>query len=415
MVGSNGGGSFVIIYLLCSLLIVVPILVSEILIGRSGGGSPVNAVTQLCKRHQLPAWWKVIGWFGIIAATTILSYYSVIAGWIVGYTYLATVGELNVLSVAESSRIFEDLISEPYTVILLHTTFMLLTGVTVGRGLNAGIENVVKLFVPMMFLILVSMVVYAAFQGSLWKGARYLFTFDPDAFNGEVFVAALGQAFFSLSIGMGALMMYGAYLPREVPIIHSCVAVFVLDVAAALLSGLVIFSLVLQTDLDPAAGPGLVFETLPLVFHSLPGGQFVGAAFFIVLLMAALTSSISMLELGVVWLMEKTKITRAASATLVSATSWLLGFATVFSFSSPETWQIGGKTFFSILDNLTANIMLPLGGVLVALFAGWALPRSLIRYETGLKPGIGETLLRFCLRYLAPVCILLVLWDAAEF
>ncbi len=415
MAGSNGGGSFVIIYLFCSFLIVMPILVSEVLIGRRGTGSPVNALKQLCKEHRLSAWWKVIGWAGISTGIIILSYYSVIGGWIVGYTYFSASGGLAMISVADSAQIFEDLTHSPHLVILLHTIFMLLTAVIVGRGLSSGIEKAVRYFVPLMFLALLALVVYAAFQGSLEKGARYMFTFDPDAFNSQVFLVALGQAFFSLSIGMGAAMMYGAYLPRGVPIIHSCVAVVAMDVFAALLSGLVIFSLVFQVNLDPAQGPGLVFETLPLVFDTLPGGQIVGVAFFVLMLMAGLTSAIALLEPGVVWFMETTKSTRVTSTFLISLLIWLLGFATVYSFSAPESWQIAGKTFFEIFDSLTTNFMLPLGGIMIALFAGWSLPKYLVRDETGLESGPLETLMRFSLRYLAPLCILLVVWNALGF
>jgi NSS family neurotransmitter:Na+ symporter len=355
--------------------------------------------------------WRLVGGMGVIAGILILSYYSVIAGWTIAYTWKSATGAFTGATAGEVGRTFMSFTADWPLAGLSYTIFMFLTVFVVARGVERGLEQAVRFMVPALFVLMLVLLGYAINSGHFAAGVAFLFTPDFAALTWDGVLAAMGQAFFTLSIGMGAVMAYGAYLPDETSIAGTSAAVVIADTSFALLAGLVIFPLVFANGLDPGEGPGLVFVTLPLAFGQMTGGALFGTIFFVLLVFAAWTSSIGLMEPAVAWLVERFGRTRAQAAVMVGVLIWALGFGTVLSFGVLADFRFYKGTVFHNVDHLTSNIMLPLGGVFITVFAAWVMCRNSTADELGGAGGIYR-LWRFSARYVAPIAILFVFLKA---
>lgn len=409
--GQNGGGAFVLVYLACVALIGMPVMMSEILLGRRGRRNPIATMALLGAEEGKSQNWRWVGAIGVIAGILILSYYSVIGGWTLAYILKSASGAFAQASAIDVTSIRDGFIGSWFNVGLFHSIFMALTIFVVARGVERGLEQAVRFMVPALLVLLLILLGYSINSGHFGAGLAFMFTPDFSKLGWDSVLAAMGQAFFTLSIGMGAVMAYGAYLPEETSITGASAAVAVADTFIAVLAGLVIFPLVFANNLDPGDGPGLVFITLPLAFGQMAGGVFFSTIFFLLLSFAAWTSAISLMEPAVAWIMENLNRTRVQAALMIGLAIWALGLGTVLSFNVLSEFKFLQGTIFDNLDYLTINVMLPLGGLLIAIFAGWVMCRNSSAEELG---GAGATykLWRVLVRYVAPIGILFVFLKA---
>jgi NSS family neurotransmitter:Na+ symporter len=409
LAGENGGGVFVLAYLVCIFLIGVPILAAEILLGRAGRQSPINSMRNLAQQSGTSSFWQLIGWMGALAGFMILSFYAVIAGWAMSYIVDMASGNFVGADADQASQVFGEFTADAVSVVGWHTLFMALTIYIAARGVGRGLETTVRYLMPALFVLLLMLVLYSALAtGHFKEGLMFLFSPDLDAFNADSLLVAMGQAFFTLSLGMGAIMAYGAYMPKDTSIIGTATTIALLDTSVALLSGMVIFPLVFANGLQPSEGPGLMFITLPIAFGQMPGGQIFGALFFVLVSFAAITSSISLMEPAVAWVVEKFAVTRAQGAMLVGIIAWFVGLGSAFSFNiGADFTLLSGMTFFDTMDYLSNNILLPLGGMLIAIFAGWFLKDQIVEDElAGDKAWLN--LWRVITRFIAPTGVMVV-------
>lgn len=416
--GENGGGGFVLIYLGFVFLLGLPVMIGEMLIGRRGHQSAIASMSLLVERGKRSPFWKVIGWLSVFAPFLGLTYYSVVAAWSLDYLSLAVTGAFQDLTGATAQSSFEEQIGRPIRQTLLHGAFIAMTVAVVARGLHGGIERMAKLLMPALFALLILLVIYNIFVSDFGRAFEFLFRPDFSKITGQSVLIALGQALFSLAIGVGVMMTYSAYLPKKVSLPESAAIICVGDTAVAVLAGLAIFPIVFSSGLDASEGPGLIFVSLPVAFGQMPGGQIIGSLFFLLLFFAAYTTSIGMLEPLVSWLEERPGARRSHMAIGAGFVAWVLGFASVLSFSLLSDWHplsfiaaMEGKTFFDVLDFTIANMLLPINALLIALFAGWSLSRVIARDELGIGDGIWFTYWRFAVRYLVPVALVLIIFD----
>ncbi|MGD8483742.1 MAG: sodium-dependent transporter [Thioalkalispiraceae bacterium] len=419
--GENGGGAFVLIYLVCIAIIGVPIMMAEIMLGRRGRQSPMNSMHTLALEAGHNPHWKWLGWMGIVAGFLILSYYSVIAGWAIAYVFYTGEGQFVNATADGVGSIFGDFLAHSETLLFWHTLFIVMTMMVVARGVRGGLEKAVRFLMPGLFILLLVMLGYSMNEGAFQEGLSYLFNPDFSKISADGVLVALGHAFFTLSLGMGAIMIYGSYLPQNTSIAQTTVIIALADTTVALLAGMVIFPIVFANGLEPGAGPGLIFQTLPLAFGHMPGGTFFGVLFFILLTFAAWSSSISLIEPAVAWLVENKGMERMKAAVVMGIACWAFGILTVFSFN---TWsdvtplamfdRFREATIFDLLDYLTANIMLPLGGLLIAIFSVWIMNCEASRDELNIGDGPVYRLWRFMTRYVAPVGVIIIFLRAIE-
>jgi NSS family neurotransmitter:Na+ symporter len=412
LAGENGGGAFVLVYLLLVFGIGLPIMMAEVLIGRRGRRNPVTTMQLLGEEEAGSSAWRFVGVLGVFTGFLILSFYSVIAGWTLSYILDSASGAFTNASSETVAEIFNSLVGNELVTGGWHTLFMLLTIGVVVLGVEQGLERAVRFMMPALVGLLLVLVGYSMTTGSFGEGVRFLFEPRFDELTGSGVLDALGQAFFTLSVGMGAVMTYGAYLPDGESIPRSCFAVAAVDTSVALLAGLVIFPIVFANGMDPASGPGLVFQSLPLAFGQMPGGAFVAVLFFVLLTFAAWTSAISLMEPPVAYFMETRGLTRPQAALLVGGTIWLLGWLTVMSFGSWSDVTFWNGTWFDNIDYLSNNIFLPLGGLAIVLFAGWVMAHNSTADELDPAAGRGYRIWRWSARYVAPVAVVLVLLNA---
>jgi len=412
--GENGGGAFVLVYLACIFLIGVPVLIAEIMIGRRGGQSPIATMRTLTKTEGTSKGWRIIGWNGVVASFLVLSFYAVIGGWALVYIGKAAAGLFVGANAEAIGGQFNNLLANPWELLLWHTVFMAIVVFIVGRGIRSGLEKAVNMLMPLLFLLLIVMVLYAMNSGSFGRAVSFMFSPDFSRLTTEGVLVALGHAAFTLSIGIGVLMAYGSYLPKNINIAKTAMTIAVLDTSVALLAGLAIFPLVFANGLEAGAGPGLIFVTLPLAFGQMGSGILFGAIFFSLLLVAAITSGISMLEPVVEWLEEHKGASRVKSAVGGGLAVWLIGIGTVLSFNLwSDVHPLGfigffeGKTVFDLLDFLVSNVMMPLGGLAIALFAGWIIRREGLAEDIGLKGGALKAFM-VVLKFVTPAGIAIV-------
>lgn len=408
IMGQNGGGAFVMVYLVCILLVATPILITEIMLGRRARRSPVLGMQALAREEGASTAWSLLGWMGVIAGFLILSYYSVIMGWAIAYIERALAGSFTGLDGPAIKAMFQSFTANPLELLFWHTLAMLITMLVVIRGVRAGLEAFTSLLMPLLFIILLILVGYGLSTGHFAEAIAFMFTPDFGKLSASAVVVAMGHAFFTLSIGMGTIMAYGSYMPERTPIVRTALIIVAADTLVALLAGLAIYPIVFANGLEPAAGPGLVFQTLPIAFGQMSFGVVFGALFFVALVLAAWTSSISMIEPAVAYLVESRGWSRVRAGVVLGLAAWALGLLTVLSFNRWAEVKLFGKNFFELLDFLTSNIMLPLGGLLLAVFATWFMRRSSTFEELGLS-NAAYTLWRALTRYVAPLGILVVL------
>lgn len=408
----NGGGAFVLVYLGCIVIVGLPILFSEIVIGRRGRMSPINSLKELADDAGASRAWMGLGWLGVIAGFLVLSFYSVVAGWTLsyGFDYFQQLA-FGAPAIDNPGRTFEALLADPGRLIFWHGLFMVLTVGVVALGVEEGLERAVSVLMPTLFVLLLVLLGYGMSTGHFQEAMGFLFKPDWSQVSGAMVVRAMGQAFFTLSLGMCAIMAYGAYLPSNVNIPKVGIAVAFADTMVALVAGMAIFPIVISFGLDPAGGgAGFIFTSLPLAFNEMPFGTAYGMAFFGLLAVAAWTSSISLLEPPTAYFVEATNYSRKQIAVSVAAATWAFGLVSVFGFNIWSEVTIGGKGIMDAIDYVASNILLPIGGLLTAVFAGWVLSNRITREELDEKmPDWAYSAWLWLTRVVTPIMILIVL------
>jgi neurotransmitter:Na+ symporter, NSS family len=406
--GENGGGAFVIVYLVCVLLIGIPIMIAETMLGRRSQRNPVETMALLTDEAGADKNWHYLGWMGVIAGVLILSYYSVIAGWASAYVVKAFAGSFFDADATAIKGLFDDFVASPVQLIFWHSLFMLATMQIVARGVNNGLEKSMQLLMPALFVLMILLVAYAMTTGSYNQGLHFLFRPDFSKLTSDSVLTAMGQAFFSLSLGMGSIMVYGSYLPKGVPIAKTAFLIAGADMVVALLAGIAIFPIVFANNLHPDSGPGLIFQTLPIAFGAMTGGWLMGVLFFVMLVIAALTSSVALIEPVVAWLVESKDLSRGKACVWSGLATWLLGLGTVFSFNVWSSVKFFDRNIFQLLDYLTANLMLPIGGFCIAVFAGWIMKRQHSEQELNMPTIASYQLWKILISYVAPLAVFFV-------
>lgn len=412
LTGQNGGSAFVLVYVLCVGALGIPLMMAEILLGRRGRSTPIRSMQVLAEETNTTQWWQIIGWSGTLAGMLILSYYSVIGGWTLAYIFKSGAGTFSGTSGQFAADTFNNFIESGTTLFVWHTVFMILTMTIVAGGVKGGLERAIQFLMPTLFLLLLLMVAYSMTTGFFGKGLEFLFTPDFSKLTGASMLTAMGQAFFSLSLGMGTIMIYGSYVPKNTSIASTSIIIGLADTLVALLAGMAIFPIVFANNMEPGSGPGLIFQTLPVAFGNMPGGLAFGSLFFILLLVAAWTSSISLIEPLVTWLIETFGLSRITASLYSGFTTWLIGLGTVWSFNWWAEIKFFGLTFFDLLDFVTSNLMLPLGGILIALFAGWLMKAESTQSELNIHHPSLYVAWQSLVRYIAPIAVFIVLLNA---
>ena len=407
LVGENGGAAFIIVYILLSFLICLPIFISEFVIGRRSQKNAYAAFRDLSGGSA----WRWVGLFTIIVPLVVLSYYSVIGGWSVDYLLKSAAFTFESASQSAMSTMFSDFVSSTWGPLLVHTGFLLVTTLIVVVGIKDGIEKFSKVMMPMLFFMVLAIAIYSMTLPGAKAGLDYLFNPDFSKITGKACAAALGQAFFSLSLGFGTIMTYASYVDKKENILFQSTATAVSDLMFALIAGVAIMPAVFAFGLNPQSGPGLVFETLPFVFGQMPAGGFVAILFFLALLVAALTSSISMLEVAVAYLVEEKGFSRVWACVVLFVICWVVGAVCSLSFGPLSDVKIGGGNLFDFFDNLSSNILMTLGSLLTVLFVGWRLKKTDVYDEFTNGGTLSRNaklfgVLWFLIRYICPLAII---------
>jgi NSS family neurotransmitter:Na+ symporter len=415
MLGSNGGGAFVLVYLVAIVFIALPVMIGEMMIGKYGRASAPKSFMLMAETVKASQAWRYVGWLGIVTLFLVLSFFSVIAGWSIAYVFKTLAGTFTDMTPAEVGAHFGDFLHQPWTLTLWHAVFMAVVVFTIARGVKAGIEKAIMLTMPALFVMLVGLVVYGMFVGEFGQALAYLFKPDMSKITPEVILSAFGQAFFSVNVGVGAVLTYAAYLPDDTDIVRSSIIIGIGDTLVALLAGLMIFPIVFAYGLDPGEGPGLIFVTLSAAFGAMPGGSIIGALFFVLVFFAAFSSALSMLEVCVARFSEKEGLSREKAAVLAGIVIFFVGFITLGSFNFMEDVRLipgierfADMTPFGLLDFAITNVMMPVGAMLYAIFIGWFITSDLAREILQLEAGALFSTWRFLMRYVVPIAILAI-------
>ena len=407
LVGENGGAAFIIVYIILCFLICLPIFISEFVVGRRSQKNAVAAFRDLSGGSA----WRWVGLFTVIVPLIVLSYYSVIGGWSSEYLLKSLTFSFGGESRGMLSSMFSGFVTSTWGPLAVHTGFLLATTLIVVIGIKDGIEKFSKVMMPLLFVIVLAIAVYSITLPGAKAGIEYLFYPDFSKLTGASVAAALGQAFFSLSLGFGTIMTYASYVSRKENILFQSAATAVSDLMFALIAGVAIMPAVFAFGIDPQAGPSLVFETLPFVFGQMPAGGVMAILFFVALLVAALTSSISMLEVAVAYLVEEKKFSRFGACALLFVICWVIGAVCSLSFGPLSHIQIGGSNLFDFFDNLSSNVLMTLGSLLTVLFVGWRLKKTDVYDEFTNSGTLSRNakifgVLWFLIRYIAPLAII---------
>ncbi|MBO8131897.1 MAG: sodium-dependent transporter [Candidatus Marinimicrobia bacterium] len=410
LVGENGGAAFIFIYLLSVCIIGLPVLIAEILIGRTAQRNPVGSFRVLTNGNKF---WTLVGYMGIFAGFIILSYYNIIAGWSFGYFIESFRGSFNkLITPDQASEYFKILSNNPLWTLLYHAIFMAFSTIIIFFGIKKGIEKSAKIMMPLLFILIIVLVIRGVTLIGSREGVNYLIKIDLHRIDSKTFLMALGQAFFSLSLGMGALMTYGSYMSKEDNLPSSALNIVLLDTLVALVSGFMIFPALFAMGQEPNQGIALIFYILPVIFNSIPGGYIFRIFFFLLLSLAALTSTISLFEVVTSFAIDELKANRKKCVILIGLLVFVIGIPSGLSFSVFKNFKIFGMTFFEFFDFIAANILLPTGGILISVFIGWYWGKEkAIRYLIQGVKRFPEPLLNcwfIVVKYLAPVLILLV-------
>ncbi|MGC3874635.1 sodium-dependent transporter [Halomonas sp. GXIMD04776] len=398
MTGENGGAAFLVLYVAFVVALGLPVMMAEILIGRAGRRSPMQALAHLAREAGATPHWRWLGLFGGITVFFILSFYSVVSGWSIEYLIDSINGNFAGRSPQEIGASFDAFLADPLRMTFNHTLFLLLTMSVVAAGISGGLEKLNNLLMPLLYLLLLILAIYATTTDGFGVAMAWLFTPEPSAITTSVVLNAMGHAFFTLALGACALMAYGAYMPEHQSLPRAVIAVALLDISVALLAGIAIFSVVFSQGMDPGEGPGLMFVTLPIAFAQLPGGSLWLGIFFLLLLLATWTSSINLAEPMVVTLQDA-GLKRGYATAVIGALVWAAGMLSVLSFSTmAEVYWIGKMNFFDLVTTIPTDIFLPIGGLLIAIFAAWVMSQETAQRALGIDAKgfrLWQTLVRF--------------------
>jgi NSS family neurotransmitter:Na+ symporter len=410
--GSNGGAAFVLFYLAGLALVVVPLMLVEFAIGRRGGADAAASIAAVADAHGRSRAWGGIGALGAVTSWLVLSFYAVIGGWTLAYMAQTGLTGLPGSTAAEIQQAFDRLLASPARLVAFQALFLAATCVVVARGIRRGIETASNVLMPALLVLMVVLCGYAIAQGDAPAAARFLFRLDMAHLSMEAALEALGLGFFSIGVGMGVLITYAAYADKHIDLAQAALVTVVADTSISFLAGFTVFPLVFASGLDPAGGPGLVFVTLPLAFAAMPFGRIAALAFFALLFVAALASAISMLEIGVEIVIRRLAWSRPKASIALTLACFVAGIGSVLSFNHWADWHplsalppFATATFFDLLDYTTSNVLLPLAGFGLAVFAGWGIRPEVLNAELGLGLRTGA-ILGFALRYVVPAGIL---------
>ncbi len=402
--GENGGGAFLLIYLFFVLLIGVPVMMSEFAIGRRGQKNAYGSFKKIAPGKR----WYLIGFMGIVAAFFILAFYSAVAGWTLEYIVQSVSHKFSGQTTEQLADKFGNFIAHPYRPIIWQMVFMLLTAAVVVAGIKKGIEKYTKLLMPLLLLLIIVLCIRSITLPGASDGLAFLFKPNFDKVTAKTFLFALGQAFFSLSLGMGALITYSSYFGKKENLTATAFEVSMADTLIAVLAGVMIFPAVFSFGIEPTMGPKLVFITLPKIFQQMPGGDAFAAIFFVLLAVAALTSTISLLEVVVAYFSEELKMTRSKATVIATIAISVLGVLASMSFGALKGVTLFDKSIFDLLDYSASNVLLPLGGLLIVIFVGWFVGDKFIRAELSnegsLRVKLFPTFL-FIVKFIAPIAI----------
>lgn len=406
--GQHGGGAFMLVYLVFILLMGVPVICAEFIIGRHTHRNVYGAFRSLSNRRV----WNLVSVVGILASLMILGFYSVVAGWTMEYIFSSISDFGHIQNASELHDRFDAFASSGFRPVMWTVLFLLINFVILRRGVKKGIEKMSNLMMPMLFLILLAFCINSVMMPGAKEGLTFLFKPDFSQIDGKVLLGAMGQAFFSLSLGLGCMITYSSYFRDETPLLKSATITAGLDTLTAILAGVMIFPAVFTFGQTPEAGPKLVFEVLPTIFMSLPGGAIWSLLFFVLLFLASITSTISMSEISIAYFSQEKGMKRTSATMLTTAISLMLGVLSALSFGPIADFKIFGKTIFDLLDFGSSNILLPLGGILISLFVGWVMKRSIVDRQLeagGHVPAFIVNAIIFCLRFIAPTAIAIIL------
>lgn len=410
MVGEYGGAAFIIVYIVFVFLLSLPILFCEFIVGRRSQTNALGAFKKLAPGTP----WKWVGALSVISPLIVVSYYSVIGGWSMEYFFKScTLGFTDGVTDSELHNLFSSFISSVWPPIVGHTAFLLTTALIVLGGVKKGIEKFGKVMMPLLFVVMIIIAVRSMTLPGASEGIAYLFKPDFSKLNAKVCAAALGQSFFSLSLGCGTMLTYASYVSRKDNLMRSSVSIAVSDLVFALIAGCAIMPAVFANGLSPQAGPGLVFETLPFIFSKMPLGGLIAILFFMSLLIAALTSSISLFEVGVAYLVEEKHLSRKVSCAVILLLTWIVGLLCSLSFGPLSGVKLFGNTIFDFFDKLTANYLMTIGSLLVVLFVGWKMKKADVKDEFTNEGTIKANSSMFgivyaLIKYVAPVAVLTI-------
>ena len=409
LVGENGGAAFIVVYIVLVFLICLPIFISEFIVGRRSQENAYAAFRDLSGGSA----WRWVGLFTIIVPLIVLSYYCVIGGWSIEYMLKSLTFSFGGESQGTLNTMFTGFVTSTWGPLVAHTGFLLATTLIVVVGIKDGIEKFSKVMMPLLFVMVLAIAVYSISLPGAKAGLEYLFYPDFSKLTGKSVAAALGQAFFSLSLGFGTIMTYASYVSKKENILFQSTATAFSDLMFALIAGTAIMPAVFAFGIDPQAGPGLVFETLPFVFGQMPAGGVIAILFFVALLVAALTSSISMLEVAVAYLVEEKKLSRLSSCAVLFVLCWVIGAICSLSFGPLSHIQIGGGNIFDFLDSLSSNVLMTLGSLFTVIFVGWRLKKTDVYDEFTNGGTLSRNskifgVLWFLIRYIAPVAIIAI-------
>jgi neurotransmitter:Na+ symporter, NSS family len=416
LAGTSGGSAFIFVFVLCCLLIAIPLLTAEFMIGRRAHTGPTRAPGVVAQSSGLSTRWNVIGTMGTIATFMIMSYYTVIAGWVLAYTWKVGSGQLVGLDRPGVAALWRAFLADPLQLGAWHLTFVIILGVISARGLQGGIEAASKIRAPALLLLLLILVGYALMTGDVRSGLTFAFAPNFSAINSQVALAAIGQAFFATGVGMAMMLAYGSYVQPGTSLLRCALIIVASILLVSMLATLMIFPLVFGYGLNPAQGIELIFNVLPTAFAEMPGGRLVGTLFFLLLIFAALTPSLAGIEPMVVWLQERRGFGRASAALTASGACWILGIGSMLSFNLWADWHPLGAlpifrsaTFFDVIDHIASNVLLLVGAFLTSIFVGWRISRSIVDEQLIESRPATRRVVVWLLRYLCPLGILAVL------
>lgn len=410
ILGSRGGGTFLVLHLVFITLIALPVLLAELLMGRRGHQNIVTSIQLLSSETNASPRWQGIGWLCSITLILILSFYSVVAGWALAYLTYSWHGDLTGLSPLAIENVWQGFLANPVAMLFWHSIFILMVMGVVAKGIHQGIEKASKILIPVLFMILIMLLGYATGTGHFLEGIQYLFDIQLEKITPQTIVAAMGHAFFTLSIGAGSLLVYSSYSSKSFSLGEVAVSVVLMDFLASTLTAVSIFPILFSHGLKPETGPGLTFEILPIAFSTMEGGAFLGGLFFLLSVCAAWTSAISLAEPLVALLSERYKVKRIKATLFIGFLAWLLGILSILSFNLWKSFKIFGKwTLFVSISDFSSNILLPIGGLLIAIFTGWILHRRITREELAFQNESTYKAWRFLIRWVSPLGILIIL------